>query len=196
MQTKNNPARISGILLTMALTLGISACTTTDSSASKAAAGASKTMSNGEILQVLQTVNSAELKQAELAFQQPTPAEVQKIAQMMIKDHTASNQKIAAMVKADGIKLEESALSRSLQGQLAQATDRLAKMKDTEFDCSFLKAQVDQHALALDTVRKQLMPAAQSPQVKEFLTSAATSMESHHQAAQKSRASMTECGRA
>jgi putative membrane protein len=196
MQTHDTHFRLSAVLLTMVLTIGLSACTAPSAPVTKAAAAMSKPFSSGEILQVMQTINNGELKQAELVFQQPTPAEVQKMATLVIKDHTASNQRIAAMVKASGIKLEESPLSRGLQMQMNKTTEALAKLKDTAFDCAYLQKQIEQHALALDTVQKQLLPGAENPQIKEFLATAATSLASHHQAAQKSRASMAECSRA
>lgn len=194
MKHHQSSARLGTVLL-LSLSLGLTACSLPNATVTKGAAAVSKPLSNGEILQVLQTLNSGELKQAELVFKRPTLAEVQKTAQLIVKDHTASNQRIAAITKDGGIKLEESPLSRGLQAQMNQITEGMTKLSDTEFECTYLKKQVEQHALALDTVRKQLLPAAENPQVKELLTTAAPALEAHRQAAQKSYDSISECPR-
>jgi putative membrane protein len=195
MKIKNNPLRFGTVLFVSVVALGISACSLPNAPATKAAAVVSKPFSSGEILNVLQTINAGELKQAQLVFQRPTLAEVQKTASIIIKDHTASNQKIAALAKAENIKLDESPLSRGLQAQMNEIAENLTKASGDEFECMYLQKQVEQHALALDTVRKQLLPAAQHPQVKELLATAVPGLESHHQAAQKSLAGMPECRR-
>lgn len=195
MTSHPHPIRLGTVLLTVALATGISACSTPNAPATKAAATMSKPISDGEILQVLHTLNTGEIKQAQLAFQRPTLPEVQRTASMIIKDHTASNQRIASIAKESNIKLDESPLSRGLQLQMNQIADNLAKQSGSEFECTFLKKQVEQHALSLDTVRNQLMPAAKDTKVKELLTAAAPSLDSHRQAAQKSLASIPECAR-
>jgi putative membrane protein len=195
MNIHHPPVRSGAMVIAAALALATSACSLPNKPATSAAATMSKPFSSGEILQVLHTLNNGEIKQAGLVFQRPTLPPVQKTAQMIIKDHTASNQRITAIAKASGIKLEESPLSRGLQAQANSLTESLAKLSGDEFECTYLQKQVELHAIALDTVRSQLLPAAQDPQIRELLTTTAPGLEAHRQAAQQTHASMSECAR-
>lgn len=180
------------IFVTALLALGLSACSLPNSTATKTAAKASGSFSDGEILQVLQTLNEGEIAQAQLATQKSNNREIQETAEHIIRDHTQNNQRIQSMAQS-GMKLEKSPLSRGLELQTEEIREDLAELSGTEFECTYLEKQIEQHQLALDTVRSELLPDAESPQVRRLLTNTAPGLQQHLQSAQETRNSIPQC---
>jgi putative membrane protein len=192
MKVHHSPARLSAVLLPAALALGVSACALPNEPITQAAAEMSEPITSGQILQVLYALNQGEIEQAELALQRSNDPEVYKTAQLIIKDHMASNQRIAAVAQAVGIELEESPLSRGMQVQAGAIKEGLEELSGAEFDRAYLENQVELHDLALETARSQLLPNAQDPQVRYLLITAAPKLELHRLEAQESHASLAQ----
>lgn len=184
MKIQSHSFGVKNILAVSALAIGLAACGTPHTSTSDS----EKTLNSGpllagEILNILHTVNNGEIKQAGQALQLSNDPYVLYLAQLLVQDHMALNQRIAAIAAANGSKMDESVLSRTSQTQAKDAMERLAKLSGKEFDCTFLQSQADQHAMTLNTIREQLLPSATTPEVKELLTSAAPRLEHHRKQA-------------
>jgi putative membrane protein len=195
MKVRHSTARLGTVLLPVALVLGISACNLPNEPITHAAAEMSEPITSGQILQVLYALNQGEIEQAELALQRSSNPEVYKTAQLIIKDHMVSNQRIVAIAQAIGVELEESPLSQGMQLQAGAIKEGLEALSGAEFDRAYLENQVELHALALETARSQLLPNAQDPQVKYLLMTAAPKLELHRQEAQESHASLAQHAR-
>lgn len=168
-------------LVAIAAVLSLGACA---SKAPAPAATAGQTFLNGEILHTLQTVNSGEIKQGGQALQKSDNPHVLYLAQLIVQDHMAMNQRIAAIAQASGARLEQSILSRSMETKSKDALEAGARLSGRGFDCSFLQAQIDQHALTLKTIREQLLPNATAPEIKELMAASAPRIEHHMKMAQ------------
>jgi predicted outer membrane protein len=161
----------------------------TDASTSKAV------QTDGQILQVVRSLNNAEIDQAKHVMDESENAEVKVIAQSIINDHDQSNDQIDGLL--DGaLDLDDSPLNETLQDQTEETQDMLAKLEGAQLDCQYLQKQVAQHQLALDTIKNDLMPDAQSAGVKAFLTESAPKLESHMQEAQEAIRSLSGCSSA
>jgi putative membrane protein len=191
MKAATSPIRVGGVLLVGALSLGITACSLPNEPVTTAAAEASEPMSSGEILRVLRVINNGEIEQARLALRKSDNPRVQETAQRIIQDHTASNQRIASVANTTGARMEESPLSQGIQGQASEIREQLAELSGAEFDRAYLQNQVELHEVALDTVRSQLLPNAEDPQVRQLMAAAAPTLQQHLQEAEQSYASLT-----
>lgn len=180
------------LFLTGLLALMLSACSLPNSTATKTAAKASGNFSDGEILQVLRTLNEGEIAQAQLAAQKSNNQELQDAAERIIQDHQQNNQRIDSMAQS-GIELEKSPLSRGLELQTEEIREELAELSGTEFECTYLEKQVEQHQLALETVRAELLPDAENAQVRRLLSSTAPALQHHLQEAQETLNNLTQC---
>lgn len=150
------------------------------------AAQQAKPLTDGEIAAVMHALNQGEIRQAELAMQKSDNPEVIETAQMIIADHRQMDQKTMALAGVANIQPQENALSRSLRKQSQETEKKLSGMSGREFDRAYLQGQAKLHQQAIDTVRNDLLPAAQSPQVRQQLTTALEKLESHMQQAQAS----------
>jgi putative membrane protein len=185
MRTQSSSIRLRNFATAATLALGLSACGTPYSPETKPVA--SSPLLAGEILQVVHTINNGEIKQAGLALQRSENPYVLYYAQLMVQDHMALNQRVAALAVNSGANMEESVLSRTFHTQSNDVLSRTAKMTGQDFNCAYLDQQVKQHAMSLKTVREQLLPSADSSQVKELLASAAPRLEQHMKLAQDYR---------
>lgn len=183
-------AWLGEILLLAALGVGVTACNMPNQPMTTAAAEASEPMNSGEILHVLQVINEGEIKQAELAMQKSDDPQVLETAQMIIRDHTASNERIAAIAEATDTSLEESPLSKGVQVQASKIQGELTDLSGPEFDRTYLQRQVELHEVALETVRSHLLPNAADPQVRQLLTASEPRLEQHRRHAEESYASI------
>lgn len=135
---------------------------------------------DGQILQIVRTLNDGEIAQAELALEEASSDAAKSVAQMIIRDHGMSNGNIDDL----DIELEESSLSRSLEMTAMQTQEELVNAGDNGFDCAYLTKQVEQHQMALETASTTLVPNASSDEVSTFLAATTPKLEGHLQSAQ------------
>jgi putative membrane protein len=149
----------------------------------QAAAGAA--LNDGQILQVVRTLNDGEIKQANEATDQSENDAVKQVAEMIIMDHEASNEQMDDLLNGE-LNLEDSPLSDMLAMQAEETHERLQDLDGAQYDCQYLQAQVAQHQMAIDTAKNQLAPNAKNADVKSFLTAMTPKLEHHMQMAQDS----------
>lgn len=192
MNIRHTFSHLQPVFLTGLLTLVLSACSLPNSTATKAAAKASGSFSDGEILHVLQTLNEGEIAQAELVMKKSNNQELKDAAKTIIEDHRKNNERIHSLART-GIELEKSPLSRGLNLQTDEITEELSELSGTEFDCAYLEKQIEQHQLALDTVRSELLPDAEDSQVRSLLSNTAPALQHHLESAQETRQNLPQC---
>ncbi|MAL98076.1 DUF4142 domain-containing protein [Hydrocarboniclastica marina] len=149
-------------------------------------------LSEGQILQIMHSLNTDEIDQAELAIRDSDNRAVRDVAQHILRDHTESNERIKAQIESEE-DLEESTLNNALTMQLTSTREEMSQLSGTEFDCFYLTSQVEQHELALDIVRSQLQPDAEETDVQSMLESTEDWLGHHLEAAEQARISLDEC---
>jgi putative membrane protein len=157
--------------------------------------GSKAMQTDGQILQIVRSLNNAEIKQAEYVIDESNNAEVKSVAQSIINDHEQSNEKIDELV--DGaLSLDDSPLNETLATQAEATFEMLDELEGSQLDCRYLQAQIDQHELAIDTAKNDLLPDAQNAGVKAFLTESAPKLEHHLMSAQAALDGMAGCSQA
>ncbi len=92
----------------------------------------------------------AEVSDATLAQQSATDPKLKDFAAMMIKDHTAANNKLAALAGTKDVKLPESASVTQM------ATHAKLKLESGDtFDKSYIKSQLAAHEDTIKLLRKE-----------------------------------------
>lgn len=179
----------------LAVTLALSACGTSDTATNAAAVFEAKpthSLSDGEILHVLRTLNAGVTAQAELALEKSRNSAVRDTAQRISRDHSQADERIGAISQA-GIELEDNVVSMDLAAQLRRVRTQLADISEEKFDCAYLQKQIEQHRIALQSVRRELQPNAGDPAVRELLTNAESGLEGHIESAREAGESISEC---
>ena len=183
------PVKFSRLAMATALVLATAACTAPPEKTGQGGAMPLDPYSDNEILQVIQTVNESEIEQGQVALTRSSAPEIRGLAQRIIQEH----RELESDVRAIEIELEDSPMSRGLRTQGAEIQQALAALASPEFDCTYLQSQVQQHQVTLQLVQNQLMPDAESANVKQVLEDAADMLEAHHTAARDAQVELPEC---
>jgi putative membrane protein len=150
---------------------------------------------DGQILQIVRSLNDAEIKQAELVMDESENTELKVVAQSIINDHEDSNEKIDDLVDGD-LSLDDSPLNETLSDQAEATFEMLDELEGSQLDCQYLQAQVEQHELVIDTIKNDLMPDSKNPAVQAFLTESAPKLDQHMMSAQAAMKTMSGCSQA
>ena len=158
----------------------------------RAAVGGSQQLSDGQILQIVRTLNDGEIKQAEEAKDEGESEAVKQVAEMIITDHEMSNEQMDELLNGD-LNLDDSPMSDMLKDQAEETHELLQDLAGAQYDCAYLQAQVSQHQMAIDTAKSQLLPNAKAEGVKQFLTAMEPKLQHHLQMAQDAMGKMQGC---
>lgn len=173
----------AGFFFAVLATLVLAACGVMQRQTETAAEQA-KPLTDGEIAAVMHALNQGEIRQAELALQKSNNPKVIAIAQAIIADHREMDRKTMSLAGVPNIQLQENALSRRLRQQSHATEQKLRTLSGSSFDRAYLEGQAKEHQQAIATIQQKLLPAAQSPRVREQLTAAVGTLQQHLQQAQ------------
>lgn len=161
-----------------------------NSAASRGTTGAA--LSDGQILQVVKTLNDAEIKQANEAIDESKSADIKALAEMIKADHEAANDQIDGLLKGD-LDLDDSALNKTLAKENEATHERLQDLDGAQYDCAYVQQQVAEHQSAIDLSKTQLSVNAKDPAIKTFLTGLAPKLQHHQEMAQASLGKLQGC---
>jgi len=150
-------------------------------------------LTDGQILQVVRTLNDAEIKQANEAIDESKSTDMKQVAQMIIADHEASNEQMDELLSGD-LDLDDSPLQETLEAKAEATHERLQDLSGAPYDCAYLQAQVAQHEEAINTAKTQLMPNAKNAGVTQFLTAMGPKLEHHLEMAKAAHSKAAGCG--
>jgi putative membrane protein len=119
----------------------------------------------------------AEVDAGNLAGEKATDPKVKDFAAMMVKDHTAANDKLKSLADSKGIKLPTSASV----GQMATEA-KLKVLSGTTFDDSYIKGQVKAHQQTVALLKKEIA-SGQDADAKTFAQSILPTVRAHLKAA-------------
>jgi putative membrane protein len=115
----------------------------------------------------------AEVDAGNLAQQKASGQNVKDFGAMMVKDHSAANEKLQAIAASKDIKLPTSASI----GQMAAKT-KLDVLSGSAFDASYIKGQVGAHEKTLALFRKEIT-SGQDAEAKAFAKETLPAVKSH-----------------
>jgi putative membrane protein len=115
----------------------------------------------------------AEVDAGNLAQQKSTNKSVQDFGALMVKDHSAANDKLKSIADSKGISLPTSASV----GQMAMKA-KLEVLSGDTFDKSYIKGMIKGHQDTLALFRKEAA-SGQDPDAKAFAVATAPTIKSH-----------------
>lgn len=150
------------------------------------------TLSDGQILQIVETLNDAEIKQAKEAQDESDNADVKQLAAAIIADHENANEQMGELLKGD-INRNESSLNEMLESETSETHEALQDLDGAAYDCAYLRVQVQQHQKAIELAETNLIPDANNAGVKQYLTAMAPRLEHHLELAKAGMAKLPDC---
>jgi putative membrane protein len=142
-------------------------------------------LSDGQIAQILTTVDDAEIEQAQLALKKARDPEIQAFANHMIEQHTASKQAGAQLVAQSQLHPTDSPKAQELQQAGAQMMSKLNAADENNFDITYIDGQIEEHNQVLTLIKAQLLPVVNDTGLRNHLNNAQAMVEQHIQRAQQ-----------
>jgi putative membrane protein len=147
------------------------------------AAAKNATLSDAQILGVVKVANDGEVAAGNLAVRKAAAPEVREFAKDMVKDHTEASKKVDQTAAATP--LSNSDLSSKLVKDANSQIQALNAQSGKEFDRAYIEGQVKMHQGLLDSIQSNLLPHAQSAQVRQLLEQMRDKVSEHLQQAQQ-----------
>ena len=134
---------------------------------------------DAQIAQIVLTADTVDVDYGKLAVKTTKNAEVKAFAETMIRDHTAVNDKAAALAKKLSLTPEASATSKSLKSDGDKMLAKLEGMSGTEFDKAYVDNEVAYHESVIGALNTVLLPNAKNADLKALLETGKPIFESH-----------------
>ncbi|AUX35005.1 MULTISPECIES: DUF4142 domain-containing protein [Sorangium] len=125
-------------------------------------------VSDAEIAAVVSAVNASEMRRAQVALQSAQLPAVLDFARAMLHMHSEAEQRQSAFFAQLGISPRQNPVSAAL---VADATAFTASFSasDGSFDRKYILTEIKAHSSGLSLIDEQLLPRAQSPEVRAEL---------------------------
>jgi putative membrane protein len=134
---------------------------------------------DAQIAQIVLTADTVDVDYGKLAVKKTKNAEVKAFAETMIRDHTAVNDKAAALAKKISLTPEASATSKSLKADGDKMLAKLKGMSGAEFDKAYVDNEVSYHESVIGALDQTLMPNAKNSELKSLLETGRPIFTSH-----------------
>jgi putative membrane protein len=134
---------------------------------------------DAQIAQIVLTADTVDVDYGKLAVKTTKNAEVKAFAETMIRDHTAVNDKAAALAKKLSLTPEASATSKSLKSDGDKMLAKLKGMSGAEFDKAYVDNEVAYHESVIGALNTVLLPNAKNADLKALLETGKPIFESH-----------------
>lgn len=120
----------------------------------------------GQALGVARAINQGEVEQAR-TVQDRVDGEAKRFAEVMIREHGATIERLEKLARELGVEPRGSDLSRQLEERSRQVVTTLRDAEDAEVSRKYIDSQVDMHRQALEVIDGKLLPAArQQPRLE------------------------------
>jgi putative membrane protein len=147
--------------------------TTGDTVAANSADTASVVLADSVFIAKAAAGGKAEVELGNLAIAKTTNSSIKDFANMMVTDHTRSNEELMAMAKNKSFILAD-----SLDGEHKAIADNLRNLSGVEFDRAYAAAMVEGHQKMLSLMRTEASTGVDA-NLKDFATKTATVVQTH-----------------
>ncbi len=127
------------------------------------------TMSDANVLAVMNTIDKSEMEAAQLAKQKAQSSEVRDYASHLIADHSATMDKNRQLANQTSLRPDPPALAATMNSTHQETMERLRSLSGSEFDRAYIAYQVAMHEQAVSLVEKT-SSSADNPQLKQRLS--------------------------
>ena len=134
------------------------------------------TMAYGQVLteahvtQIMKVANEGEIDAGKLAKKRANNDQVKAFAKKMVDEHEKNEKEVKQVAKKADIGMDNNDAAKQLKEHVKTTIKDLKDKKDAEFDRAYIASQVDMHQSLLNQIENQLLAAAKTPALKEYLT--------------------------
>ena len=133
---------------------------------------------DGQIAAVLAAANNGEIDQARVAARKAKSPRVKQFAEHMVTDHTRAESKLEAADAKEKITPQDGSMSAQLKQQGESIMASIRASSGSDFDRTYIDAQVDEHQKVLDLIDRYL-GTVQNGSLKSVLQESRTKVADH-----------------
>jgi putative membrane protein len=134
---------------------------------------------DGEIAEVLTTIDSGEIDAAKLELKKGKNPDTRSFAKMMIEDHKQNLSDTKTIAKKNSLDRKSTEFSKSLEKDAKSSNGDLKKVDKAQFDQAYVKQQIKMHEDALTIIDNTLLTKVENPNLREHLTKTRAAVEAH-----------------
>lgn len=150
------------------LSLLVSSCAD-QAQSNQSAAMQEQQLGEGQIINIMMTVDKGEIAAAKEATKKKLSPEVDRYAKYLIEQHQRNLDNLTQLAKQLGLDTKESSISSTLKSHSKEELKALDKLQDNAFDKGFIDAMVKDHQEGLEVIDTKLLPQTKNPQLKAAL---------------------------
>jgi putative membrane protein len=136
-------------------------------------------LDDAEVAHVAVTANTIDVELGELARSRAASPEVKRFATMMVRDHTAVNERAAALAKKLGVRPKDNPVSQSLLAGAAEARAKVEPLEGADFDRGYIAREIGYHQAVLDALDDVLIPTTENAELKQLLVEVRPAFAAH-----------------
>ena len=170
---KNLTLTLSSLILVGAALVG---CMATSNAAS---AQEDKAPNDLEIAHIAYTAGNIDIRYAHLALALSDDPKVREFAELMVRDHTAVNNKALALASRLHITPQDNATSQQLSQRAKEIRNELSNLRGAAFDKRYAANELEYHKFVNGAVENGLIPSTTNAELKALLTSALQTFKVH-----------------
>lgn len=138
-----------------------------------------QTLNDLEIAHFAYTAGNIDIRYAHLALALSDDPEVRQFAELMVRDHTAINNKALALVNKLHITPQDNPISQKLSQQALSIRNELAALRADALAKRYAANELGYHRFVNKAVEHTLIPNAQNPELKALLIAALQTFKVH-----------------
>lgn len=127
------------------------------------------TMSDANLIDVLDTINQNEIASAELARDRSSSTDVKAFADRVLKEHQESIESTRRMAQQMDIQPTSPSLAGKLKQDQMDAMEILRSKSDSDFDRTYIQQEIAKHVQALELVQTAAAYEYESPLKQQML---------------------------
>lgn len=127
------------------------------------------TMSDGDLIDVLNTINRNEIASAELARDRSSSVQVQAFANRVLKEHRGSIESNRRVAQQMDVQPTSPSLASKLKQDQIDAMEILRSKSDSDFDRTYIQQEIAKHVQALEMVQTATEYEYASPLKQQML---------------------------
>jgi putative membrane protein len=132
-----------------------------------------------QIAHTAYTAGAIDIRYAHLALALSDNPEVRQFAELMIRDHTAVNNKALALVQKLQITPQDNPTSQQLTEQATKIRTELSQLRGDAFAKRYAANELGYHQTVNNVVENTFIPQAQNTELKALLTAALQTFKVH-----------------
>ncbi len=138
-------------------------------------------LNDAQIMKVMQTLRQNDKEMGELAQNKGDTQAVRSLGDQLEQDQKNGVIGISNVEKNTKVTPQDNDLSQALQTMQKEKSAKLSGLSGKEFDLAYLEQSLALNEKALQVIDTDLLPKAQSPDLKALLVQMKTEMEMHKQ---------------